>query len=316
MNDGKRVSSPEQVMEDLYQEVFDSVYKQIKGDSKGVLPRVIHLLAPDALKAKEICQRFQIQDYGSLSDDLSISSSISSDVIKILTKHLKDKKQYEGIEDIADKLQEIINKVFHVSQEIINSTFDLPKNEETEKMELYQIVVIGCLIVGVPSCLIYLQKKKEEQEEKENDKSLLLPPQKVSARIALRLVVPVSVVISIKRNMKRNIRKDDPIDVFQIETLIENASYFLCTSAENETITDSIDQSLSTTNEDITNVSEEREIYVRINIRVDDAEKMIGSKVRYILKTNLPTDGRQGTVRQLACLEYLSVSGLEKFNRI
>jgi hypothetical protein len=183
-------------------------------------------------------------------------------------------------------------------------------------MELYQIVVIGCLIVGVPSCLIYLQKKKEEQEEKENDKSLLLPPQKVSARIALRLVVPVSVVISIKRNMKRNIRKDDPIDVFQIETLIENASYFLCTSAENETITDSIDQSLSTTNEDITNVSEEREIYVRINIRVDDAEKMIGNKVRYILKTNLPTDGRQGTVRQLACLEYLSVSGLEKFNRI
>jgi hypothetical protein len=116
--------------------------------------------------------------------------------------------------------------------------------------------------------------------------------------------------------MKRNIRKDDTINVSQIETLIENASYFLCTSAENETITDSIDQSLSITDEDITNVSEEREVYVRININVDDAEKMIGNKVRYILKRNLPTDGRQGTVRQLACLKYLSVSGLEKFNRI
>lgn len=315
MNDG---SFPEQVIENLYQEVFDTIYKQIKGDRKGVLPRVIHLiLAPDTLKAKELCQFFQIKDNGSLNDDLSISSSISSGVIDILIKPLKDKKQYGGLIDNLDldKLRELFNKVLYLRQEII-STFDSTKKEEKEKMELYQIVAIGCLIVGVPSCVMYLQKKKEEQEEKENHQSLPLPPQKVAARIALRLVVPVSVVISIKRNMKRNIRKDDPIDVFQIETLIENASYFLCTSAENETITDSIDQSLSTTNEDITNVSEEREVYVRINIRVDDAEKMIGNKVRYILKTNLPTDGRQGTIKQLACLKYLSVSGLEKFNRI
>ncbi|MEA5576919.1 hypothetical protein [Anabaena sp. UHCC 0451] len=300
MNNGKIVSSPEQVIEDLYQEVFYTIYKQIKGDRKGVLSRVIHLLAPD--KAKEICQRFQIQNYGSLSDDLSISSSISSGVIKILTKHLKDKKKYE----------DILNNLLKVFKELLS----LPKNEEIEKMELYQIVAIGILIVGVPSCVIYLQNQKEEQKEKQNHQSLPLPPQKVYARIALRLIVPASVVRNIKRNGKRNIRKDDPIDVSQIETLIENASYFLCTSAENETITDSIDQSLSTTNEDITNVSEEREVYVRINIHVDDAEKMIGNKVRYTLKTNLPTDGRQGTVRQLACLKYLSVSGLEKFNRI
>lgn len=309
MNDGKIESFP-----NLYRKVFDAIYKQIETQQKGVLSTVIYsILDPDYSKAKELCQSFQIKDNGSLNDDLSISSTISSDVIDILIKPLKDKKQYG---DIVDKPQEIINKVCHLPQEIFNSTLDLPKNEETKKMELYQIVAIGCLIVGVPYCLIYLQKQKKEQEEKENHKSLALPPQKVAPRIALRLVVPVSVVISIKINMKRNIRKDDTINVSQIETLIENASYFLCTSAENETITDSIDQSLSITDEDITNVSEEREVYVRININVDDAEKMIGNKVRYILKRNLPTDGRQGTVRQLACLKYLSVSGLEKFNRI
>jgi hypothetical protein len=181
------------------------------------------------------------------------------------------------------------------------------KKEEKRKMELYQIVAIGCLIVGVPSCLIYLQEQKKEQGKKENHKSSPFPQPKVFRLISLCLVVPVSVVKSVKKNVRENY----PIDVSDIETLIENASYFLCTNAENETI----DKSLSLSDEDITNLSEGREIYVRIRIGVYDADKMIGNKVRYILKTNLPTDV-QGTVTKLGCLKYLSVSGLEKFNRI
>jgi hypothetical protein len=70
---------------------------------------------------------------------------------------------------------------------------------------------------------------------------------------------------------------------------------------------------LDRTKEDIKTVSEQREIYVRINI--DDGEDMIGKKVPYILKRNLPSNG-QGIVTQLDCLKYLSVSGLENFNRI
>ena len=76
MNDG---SFPEQVIENLYQEVFDTIYKQIGTQQKGVLSTVIYsILDPDDSKAKELCQLFQIKDNGSLNDDLSISSSISS----------------------------------------------------------------------------------------------------------------------------------------------------------------------------------------------------------------------------------------------
>jgi hypothetical protein len=86
--------------------------------------------------------------------------------------------------------------------------------------------------------------------------------------------------------------------------------YFLCTTPEDATATQ---QRLELTEEDITTVSEQREIYVTINIA--DGEEMIGKKVPYILKRNLPPNG-QGMVTQLACLKYLSVSGLENFNRI
>ncbi|WYL95870.1 MAG: hypothetical protein HEQ35_20470 [Gloeotrichia echinulata IR180] len=308
MNDGKRGYSPGQIIEDLYEEVFDTIYKEIENQQIGILSTVIYsILAPDESKAEELCQHFQVKGSGSLNDDLAISSSILSGVIGIL--HLNGKKQYRYI---VDKLGEFSKEPL----EVINGILDLHKSEEIKKMKLYPIVVIGCLIVGVSYCLIYLQKKKEEQEEKENRENSSSPRKKVSKRIALCLVLPASVVRNIKRNVTRSIREKDPIFVFDIETLIENASYFLCTSAENEATTDIIDRSLSTTNEDIINVSEEREVYVRINIHVDDAEEMIGNKVRYILKTNLPTDERTGTIEKLVCLEYLSVSGLEKFNRV
>ncbi len=146
-------------------------------------------------------------------------------------------------------------------------------------------------------------KRKQTQGDSSNNRPALAPsPKKSSVSVALCLIVPASVV--------GNIRENHTINVSDIETLIENASYFLCTSPEEA---NTIQQRLKLTNEDIKDVSEQREIYVRINIA--DGEDMIGKKVPYILKRNLPSNG-QGTVEKLACLEYLSVSGLENFNRI
>ena len=127
-------------------------------------------------------------------------------------------------------------------------------------------------------------------------------PRKAALPVALCLVVPASVV--------ENVRENSPIDVSGIEKLIDNSLYFLCTTPEDANATW---ERLERTDEDITTVTEQREIYVRINIA--DGEEMIGKKVPYILKRNLPSNG-QGIVTQLACLEYLSVSGLENFNRI
>jgi hypothetical protein len=149
-------------------------------------------------------------------------------------------------------------------------------------------------------------KRKQTQGDSSNNRPLLAPsPKKSSVSVALCLLVPASVVRDIG-----NIKKDTPINISDIETLIENASYFLCTSPEDA---NTIQHRLKLTNEDITDVSEQREFYVRINIA--DGEELMGKKVPYILKRNLPSNG-QGLVGQLACLEYLSVSGLENFNRV
>lgn len=185
----------------------------------------------------------------------------------------------------------------------------LGSNWEPNDMKLFQIVVIGCVIVGAAVCIKYLKAQKEQEQEREARGSCEIqpsdsysPPPKIPVAVALCLVVPASVV--------GNLRNNNPINVSDIENLIDSSLYFLCTSPEDAKATQ---QRLELTDEDITNVSEQREIYVRINIA--DGEDMIGKKVPYILKRNLPSNG-QGVVRQLACLKYLSVSGLENFNRV
>ncbi len=169
-------------------------------------------------------------------------------------------------------------------------------------MKLYLIFIdfiVGLKrIIETRSRLLLGQEIKSEAEVTENRQ---IPP-KGAAPVALCLVVPASVV--------ENVRENSSIDVSGIEKLIDNSLYFLCTTPEDANATWEL---LDRTNEDITTVSEQREIYVRINIA--EGEDMIGKKVPYILKRNLPSNG-QGIVTQLACLEYLSVSGLENFNRI
>ena len=150
----------------------------------------------------------------------------------------------------------------------------------------------------------FLGKKEREVGDSRQIKPLdSSPPRpKVPVPVALCLVVPASVV--------GHLRNNNPINVSDIEKLIDNSLYFLCTTPEEA---DATWKRLERTDEDITSLSEQREIYVRINI--DNGEEMIGKKLPYILKRNLPSNG-QGMVKQLACLKYLSVSGLENFNRI
>jgi len=279
-----------QNIEKLYKDIFDKIKPTIKYQKRGVLSTVIYtILESDKSQAQKNCEYLKIEDYASLEDDLYILI----DIAEIFISNPNDQKQWIG--NIIDSVKDV-RKNAH--KKIINV--------EPNDMKLFQIVVIGCLIVGVVSCAIYLNKKQEEEEEKKNNQNIrsdTFPPQpKVPVPVGLCLVVPASAV--------GNIRKNHTINVSDIETLIENASYFLCASPEDA---NTIQQRLKLTNEDITDVSEQREFYVRIDIA--DGPEMIGKKVQYILKRNLPPNG-QGTVKELACLEYLSVSGLENFNRV
>ncbi|WP_138505717.1 hypothetical protein [Nostoc sp. PA-18-2419] len=277
-----------QSLEKLYEQVFDEIHPQIKNQKRGVLSTVIYtILAPEELQAQEICNVLQIGSQAVLNDDLSISA----DIIGLFISNPKDQKQW-----LIEPLKESVKNV----RKSIGSNF------EDHDMKLFQIVVIGCLIVGTVSCIKYLQKTKKRQRVGESQKiqpsDTSLPQQKVIKPVALCLIVPASEV--------ENVIENNQINVSDIEKLIDKSLYFLCTNLEDA---DASQQHLELTNENITTVSEQREVYIRINIT--DGEEMIGKKVPYILKRNLPHNGLC-VVKQLACLRYLSVSGLEKFNRV
>ena len=176
---------------------------------------------------------------------------------------------------------------------------------ENNDLKLFQIVVIGCLIVGVSACLSFL--RKAQQSPKNIPSNIPLgnssPPQKNSHTASLCLVVPESV-------LNGNIKENYPINISEIGKLIDNSAYFLCIEPAQA---DTIQNQLELTEENITKVSEQREVYIRINIA--DAPGIIGKKFPYILKRNLPANG-QGVVRKIACLKYLSLSVLDEFNRI
>ncbi|WP_071189132.1 hypothetical protein [Trichormus sp. NMC-1] len=295
MNTQKIGFSPGKELKKLCDDIFNEIYPQIKKQKKGVLSTIIYIiLEQEHSQAEQIHKYFQIENNASLEDDLSISA----DVIGLFISDPNKNK---------DWWKEIINDgVVQVKEIAKDARKKIGSRLESNDMKLFQIVVIGCLIVGTVSCLIYLKKKQGEVEKKSKNNTpsdSSPPPRRVPVSVALCLVVPAAVV----RNLG-NVIKDTTINVSDIETLIENASYFLCTSPE---YTNAIQ--LKLTSEDIRNVSEQREIYIRI--KIDDGGDMKGKKVPYILKRNLPSNG-QGIVEKIACLEYLSVSGLEDFNRI
>ncbi|MBD2683155.1 MULTISPECIES: hypothetical protein [Nostoc] len=260
-------------LKNLYDQVFDQVYPQIKNQGRGVLYTVMHIiLYAEQSLSTSICNYLNIKSSATLEDD---------------------KKIVEGL---------ISNP---------NDLLNLNKFVKDKKMELYWIVITACTLTGAYSCYKYLEYKKEQkttQKISDNTKSsqkLVTEPQSVtpprqSLTAALCLVVPANAI--------GNLRKNSQINASEIEKLIDAASYFLCTSVEDANTTQ---QSLELTDEDIVNISEQKEIYVRINIA--DGEEIVGKKILYIIKRNLPTHG-QGIVRELAGLKYLS--GLEKFNRV
>jgi hypothetical protein len=278
MNNQKIGSSPGQNLKTIYEQVFEEIYPHIKEGKKGVLSTVIYLIVPES--ATKICSSFGIDSKALLEHDLLISF----DILSLFVSTPNDKK-----EQITEQFKEVFKNLL-----------DLSKYVENNDLKLFQIVVIGCLIVGVSACLIYLNKKPSSKNILSGNSS---SPQKNPKPVSLSLVVPASV-------LGGNIKENYPINISDIEKLIDNSSYFLCTDSEQG---DKTQERLELTEENITNVSEQREVYIRINIA--DAEEMMGKKVPYILKRNLPANG-QGIVRKIACLKYLSVSGLENLNRI
>jgi hypothetical protein len=279
----------------LYTQVFTELSPQIQGFERGLLYKTIQIIlkeeeSPTQEKTLEICNRLGITAYADESDDNEIISEVRQRFFPHLP--LLDLLDPISNDQISNALA-MTNELIDFSIKHINQIF----NKE-DKMKW--IVITACILVGVSCCIQYLNKTKKKETNKSQPKkrSQISPPPR-SIPVDLCLVVPASIAI--------NFRNNQDLRVNEIKYLIDNASYLLCTEANSN------EQKLELTNEDIATVSEQREVYIRIGI--DNGREIIGEKVPYTLKGNLPSNG-EGIVEELACLKYLSVSGLEKFNRI
>ena len=192
----------------------------------------------------------------------------------------------------SNKLHILISKVGKIfTTDIKDIPKSIERNVHSNTAKFEDIVAIACRLVGETTCREYLNKSK-------------------NLNTNIRQISPSSLCLVVPALVVRNVRENDLINTSGVEKLIDNSLYFLCTSPEDA---NGIQQSLELTDEDITIVSEQREIYVKINI--NDGKEIIGKKVPYSLKRNLPSNGKL-MVEKLACLKYLSVSGLENFNRV
>lgn len=275
-------------LETLYKDVWELVYPHVANENKGVLYKVIHiLLEAEKSTADDICTATRINKNASLNDDERIAGDqLLMEKPNLLNQIIKQ-----------NWLNQKMTKLNH------------PNNPDMETV--VWLVFIGSLLVGAAVCIQYINRKSNARNLRGNARNLKpdslpsLPPEPITA--ALCLVVPASVIIDL-RDKRPNSFTDNSLEFSDLKTLIDNASYFLCTDVENAASKELVLE--MATNEDIPTNSN-REVYIRIHI--NQGQEMIDKESPYILKRNLPNDG-QRIIQKYACLRNLS--GLENFNRI
>ncbi|MDZ8237239.1 MAG: hypothetical protein RMZ69_08730 [Nostoc sp. ChiQUE01a] len=254
---------------DLYNQVFNYVYPQIKSLRRGVLYNVLYIILDgERHNAEYICNNFGIKISATKDDDGEIVNNIGVPI----------KMMYNPF--------------------LINLS----------KREIFWIVVVACLLVGVIGCIKFIQRRENEEREgngRNAQQPVAVPSQPPVAQlqpltVALCLVAPAYILNSLK--------EQDLIDADEIEKLIDNSSYFLSIKDADAEL---LQQNLDLTDENISIISDRREVYVRIQIK--DGQEILDKTVPYILKRNLPSN-HKGVVKKLAPLGDLS--GLEKFNRV
>ena len=255
----------------LYDQVCNNIYPQIQGIERGLLYKTIQMI---------LCEEQSVEQ---------------EKTIKIC--------DYFGIKPHANKdedkkiIDDLLDAIFRNIQ-ILKVPAKLVKNFQGGNME-WIFVAAAFTFVGLFFYKQTLDKKEQDkikpavQEIKEQP--IFLPP------------IPADLCLVIPASIASNFINRSNLKVDELTYLIDNASYFLCTTVK---VADSNEQYLKITHESIP-LDSRREVYLRINI--NDGRNLIDKKIPYYLKTNLPLQA-QCIVKQLACLENLS--GLENFNRI
>lgn len=178
---------------------------------------------------------------------------------------------------------------------------NIDKRNDNHMEEIKLIVLVGCTLVGGYFCIQYL---KERQNKKKRNRS----PQNYTTENFRRPLplIPAALCLIIPANIVGELTNGSSINIDNLSYLIDNASDFIC-AAKSEV--ESIEQQMTMTEK--IPLDSIREVYIRINLA--DGRNLIGKKILYMIKTNLPID-TNFFVEKVACLQNLN--GLKFFNHV
>ncbi len=263
----------------LYPRIFNNVYPQINGIKKGILYKTIQIIVNEEqsqlqIETIKICNLFGIRPSADKEDDRKIIDDLLDEILK---------------KSIAKEPARMAISGFLKGD---NMFF------KGENME-WIFVAAAFTFVGL---FYYKQIRDKKDQEKIKPTITATQEQPIYQR-----PIPADLCLVVPASIASNFINRSNLKVDELIYLIDNASYFLCTSVK---VADANEQNLEITDDNISSDSI-REVYIRINI--NDGRNMINQDVRFSLKNNLPIQA-DCTVKKLACLGNLS--GLEKFNRI
>jgi hypothetical protein len=269
----------------LYNEVTRKIRPQIQGLKRGILYKTIQILLDEETsetqeKTQSICEYLGIKPNDSQVADEKIVRNLVDAVFinrQTLIKNTPGK-------ELIGNLSKVVNNFSNDNEENMN-----------------WIIVTACTLVGAIYCKQYLSKNQHQKvKHKQNI-------EKVKQQVVIIDPIPADLCLVVPAFIASNFKNGSKLTVDELIDLIDNASYFLCTTLKN---TELHEKNLEIT-EDFILHNSKREVYIKINIY--DGNNLIDQKITYYLKSNLPRHTLY-TIKQLVCLK--SLSGLEKFNRV
>ena len=285
---------------DNLNDLYTSLVGKLKNDPNvqdfetGILYYAIQMVLGEKQpqeKMQEIFNNYGIKPDNLRNEDLKISLEIILDSNLIL---------WQLIFPFYENFKEKINSLQSCMIPLLTQTAkQIPIPNINIKEKGMELIFAAVIILAAP-LLVWkvLDPKGKRNTIVEEPIQTSTLPSSSSETAELCLVVLASIASGVKDVLSRD----------ELIAIISNASYFLCT-----------DSDTANRNQEKLNMAEDEEILadsnrkVYIRIKIDNGGNMIGQKLPYSLKTNLP-ENVQGIVKKIARLRDLS--GLEKFNRV
>ncbi|HEY9631577.1 MAG TPA: hypothetical protein V6C84_30160 [Coleofasciculaceae cyanobacterium] len=283
----------DQNLKEVYDQILKEVSKhpEVQGRGRGLLHKTIQIILGEEDSdvqgnSQEICEQFGITSSADENSDFEILAKVNEIFIDRFPSP-------EGMNS---------NPIFsQVKSFVTSGSTRISQLFSSKEKKMEWIILAACTLIGLYYSRKWLQNAQPNRllgGERVRQQPTLPPP----IPAALCLIVPAYVV--------SKLYKDSNLEVGELIELIDNTSYFLCTNPKEATLNE--ESLLELTNEDILpDTDSQREVYLRVDI--NDGRDLIGKKIPYILKTNLPANA-QFIIKKRNCLKDLS--GLEKFNRV